>query len=99
MKGSRTANMDLLRIVCMMMVVSMHYFGWGGINGSAANLTPLNFLSSASISVFCRVAVNCFFMLSGFFLTVCEGGELLEKLSKNSLNCGLRFFAIPSLLV
>ncbi len=26
----RNTNIDFLRIVCMMMVVSMHYFGWGG---------------------------------------------------------------------
>lgn len=26
----RNTNIDCLRIVCMMMVVSMHYFGWGG---------------------------------------------------------------------
>lgn len=28
---TRNASMDLLRIVCMMMVVSMHYLGWGGV--------------------------------------------------------------------
>ena len=26
----RNTSMDLLRIICMMMVVSMHYLGWGG---------------------------------------------------------------------
>lgn len=26
----RNACMDLLRIICLMMVVSMRYLGWGG---------------------------------------------------------------------
>lgn len=26
----RKPNIDLLRLVCMLMVVSLHYFGWGG---------------------------------------------------------------------
>lgn len=26
----RKSNIDLLRFVCMLMVVSLHYFGWGG---------------------------------------------------------------------
>ena len=30
MNNKRSANLDLLRIICMMMVVSMHYFAWGG---------------------------------------------------------------------
>lgn len=28
----RKSNIDLLRFVCMLMVVSLHYFGWGGGN-------------------------------------------------------------------
>lgn len=26
----RNQGIDYLRLTCMMMVVSMHYFGWGG---------------------------------------------------------------------
>lgn len=28
----RNQGIDYLRLTCMMMVVSMHYFGWGGSN-------------------------------------------------------------------
>lgn len=28
----RKSNIDLLRFVCMLMIVSLHYFGWGGGN-------------------------------------------------------------------
>ena len=39
----------------------------GGVN-RADNQTIINYLSSNAICVFCRVAVDSFFMLSGFFL-------------------------------
>lgn len=63
----RNANIDCLRIVCMMMVVSMHYFGWGGVN-DLPETSQLNFILASGIGVFCRVAVNCFYMISGYFI-------------------------------
>ena len=63
----RKSNIDLLRFVCMLMVVSLHYFGWGGIN-NAENTSQINYLISNGLSVFCRVAVNCFYMISGYFI-------------------------------
>lgn len=43
----RNTSMDLLRIICMMMVVSMHYLEWG-----ASNAATINFLAASSLSVF-----------------------------------------------
>ena len=63
----RESNIDLLRFVCMLMVVSLHYFGWGGVT-NATETSKFNYLISCGLSVFCRVAVNCFYMISGFFI-------------------------------
>ena len=30
MERKRESNIDFLRFICMLMVVSLHYFGWGG---------------------------------------------------------------------
>lgn len=39
----------------------------GGVN-SAEETSKINYLISCVLSVFCRVAVNCFYMISGFFI-------------------------------
>ena len=75
----RNASMDLLRIICMMMVVSMHYFGWGGEIG-ASNATTINFMVASGLSVFSRVSVDCFFMLSGFFISTLKEEAIFGKL-------------------
>lgn len=66
-EGKRESNIDLLRFICMLMVVSLHYFGWGGVT-NAEETSKINYLISCGLSVFCRVAVNCFYMISGFFI-------------------------------
>lgn len=35
---------------------------------SAEETSKINYLISCGLSVFCRVAVNCFYMISGFFI-------------------------------
>lgn len=37
----RKSNIDLLRFVCMLMVVSLHYFGWRVTN--SANTSKINY--------------------------------------------------------
>ena len=59
--------MDCLRLVSMLMVVSMHYFGWGGVN-SSPDTSKNNFILASVISVFCHVSVNCFYMLTEYFI-------------------------------
>lgn len=45
-------------------VSSLFWMGGGG----AANTTKLNYVIACGLSVFCRVAVNCFYMISGSFI-------------------------------
>lgn len=62
----RSSNFELLRIICMVMVVTLHTIGHGGgfkntdINSN--NFVILHFLQSLSI-----IAVNCYVLISGFF--------------------------------
>ncbi|MDO5157141.1 MAG: acyltransferase [Eubacteriales bacterium] len=67
MKRERDLNMDLMRFVCMFMVISLHYFGEGGGTASP-DASSFNVLFGSLIVVFCRGAVNCFFMNTGYFL-------------------------------
>lgn len=77
----RKSNIDLLRFVCMLMVVSLHYFGWGGVTNSA-NTSKINYLLSCGLSVFCRVAVNCFYMISGYFIIDAQGDITAKRILK-----------------
>ncbi len=66
-KKERYNNLDLLRMLSMYFVVCLHYVGWGGIAG-ADGVGLINLGFSGGLAVACNVAVNCFYMISGFFI-------------------------------
>lgn len=70
MKGNkRQANFELLRIVAMLMIISLHYLVKGGVVLSApfaAKENPVGVLAGL-IEAFCIVAVNCYVLISGYF--------------------------------
>lgn len=75
----RMANLDMLRCVAMMMVVTLHYLGKGGL---LADLT-MEGLGAAHVAAwllecFCIVAVNVYMLISGYFL--CTSSFKLSRL-------------------
>lgn len=62
----RESNFELLRVICMIMIVTLHTLGHGGgldnIQVSSTNFFIAHLLKSLSI-----VAVNCYVLISGFF--------------------------------
>ncbi|MCH1940965.1 acyltransferase family protein [Holdemania massiliensis] len=80
----RESNLDLMRLICMGMVVTLHYFGESGIL-SAKNLTSLNMLFAGVMVVVCRCAVNCFYMNSGYFFHVEEEKISIKKSLKSTI--------------
>ena len=67
LKVKRHLNIDLLRIVAMLMVVTLHFIGKGGLLDAVQTLSPQYFvvLFFQGISI---VAVNCYVLISGYFL-------------------------------
>lgn len=64
--NQRNVGLDLLRLLAMFMVVLLHVNNWGGL---LKNTTfQINFLSIYFFESFSIVAVNCFILISGFFL-------------------------------
>lgn len=65
-KSIRQSNFELLRIVCMMMIVILHTLGHGGayteIKVESSNMIVVHIMESLSI-----VAVNCYILISGYF--------------------------------
>ena len=65
---ARQANIELLRIVAMLMVVMLHYLTKGEATVSMVeNLGPLNMILWF-IKALCVVAVNVYVLISGYFL-------------------------------
>lgn len=68
--SKRQANFELLRIVAMLMIISLHYLVKGGV------AAPFPFIVKEDpigvfawlIEAFCIVAVNCYVLISGYFL-------------------------------
>lgn len=68
--SKRQANFELLRIVAMLMIISLHYLVKGWV------ATPFPFTAKDDpvgafawlIEAFCIVAVNCYVLISGYFL-------------------------------
>lgn len=66
----RQANFELLRIAAMLMIISLHYLVKGGLVLPApfgASSNPAGVLAWL-IEAFCIVAVNCYVLISGYFL-------------------------------
>lgn len=68
--SKRQANFELLRILAMLMIISLHYLVKGGIAVPfpfSARENPVGVLAWL-VEAFCIVAVNCYVLLSGYFL-------------------------------
>lgn len=90
MTSKRQENFELLRIVAMLMIITMHYLGKGNVIVSyIENDTPVNYFGWL-IESFCIVAVNCYVLLSGYFLVESEWrlGRIV------SLLCQILFYSL-----
>ena len=71
-KSKRLANVELLRVVAMLMVVMLHYLGKGEllpVKNLHMNLTGYLAWILESLSI---VAVNVYVLISGYFLVESE---------------------------
>ncbi|HKM34574.1 MAG TPA: acyltransferase [Lachnospiraceae bacterium] len=68
-RNARMANMELLRIISMMLVIVLHFLGKGiGIsNAASSEMTAYGYVSWL-IEAFAIVAVNVYMLISGYFL-------------------------------
>lgn len=92
MAVKRQANFELLRIVAMLMIISLHYLVKGGAAVPfpfAAKENPVGVLAWL-IEAFCIVAVNCYVLLSGYFLK--EAGWKPGRVC--SLLCQVLFYSL-----
>ncbi len=67
-KKTREINFELLRIVSMIMIVALHYWGKSGFLDSADRET-LGFYFAWAIRSFFFCAVNCYVLITGYFMS------------------------------
>lgn len=65
---TRQANIELLRIVAMLMVVVLHYLIKGGATPSLAEDTGILNLMTWYLKAMCIVTINVYVLISGYFL-------------------------------
>lgn len=88
-RTKRQANYELLRIIAMFMVVTLHYMNHTGmllVQGSEASAVKV---CGTLIESFSIVAVNVYVLISGYFLT--EAGFKLKRIVV--LLCQILFYA------
>jgi surface polysaccharide O-acyltransferase-like enzyme len=68
----RIANFEILRTVAMLMIVTMHVFIDSGVMGSSiknsSGMAVANYAISELINTVIYVGVNCFILITGYFL-------------------------------
>ena len=71
MVNKRQTNIELLRIVAMLMIITLHFLGHGDVMGSFGEPSVAHAICEI-IKGICMVAVNCFILISGYFLINAE---------------------------
>ena len=66
---TRQSNMELLRVVAMLMIITLHYLDKGKVLPEFAAMSTTNHYIAWLLEAFCFVAVNIYVLISGYFLT------------------------------
>lgn len=76
---TRNVYMDILKIISMFMVILLHATNFG-IQDIKIEIGTINYFIVWNIRIFSMVAVNCFVLISGYFL--CQKKENKENILK-----------------
>ncbi|HHZ06671.1 MAG TPA: acyltransferase [Clostridiales bacterium] len=66
-RGQRQANLELIRIISMVMIICLHAFLHGGLSDAIPEFSMKYYFSEVVLSV-AQIAVNCYVLISGYFL-------------------------------
>ncbi len=89
-KSKRQPSIEVLRSLAMLMVITMHYLDKGKVNISLAETQTVWSILGWLLHSFCIVAVNCYVLISGYFLI--ESKFKWQKLVE--LICQVLFYSI-----
>ena len=63
---NRNRSLDLLRAISMFLVLTAHFFGWGGAV-NVLGLSEINYFAVMPIYFFAQIGNTLFFLLTGYF--------------------------------
>lgn len=67
-KTNRNSNIELLRVIIMLMIITLHYLYNGGVLDKLS-FGDNNYILTWIIESFCYVSVNCYVLISGYYLS------------------------------
>lgn len=83
-KAPRSSNLELYRIVCMLMIVAHHYVVNSGVKAAdgalMADPTSMNSIFFLLFGAWGKTGINCFLMITGYFM--CTSRITLRKFVK-----------------
>lgn len=83
-KEPRSSNLELYRIICMIMIVAHHYVVCSGLTGAdspmASNPNNVNSISLRLFGMWGKTGINCFLMITGYFM--CTSKITIRKFLK-----------------
>lgn len=68
MKAARDSNIELLRIVSMLMTLTLHYLIFGNVLSRSA-FGSAAYYGNWTLEAICLISVDCYMLISGFFLS------------------------------
>lgn len=71
MSGERETNIELLRVISMAMVITLHCLGHGGVL-DLYSFGEAGYILFYLFRGFCFAAVNCFILITGYFMISAE---------------------------
>lgn len=84
MKQPRSSNLELYRIICMIMIVAHHYMINSGLTGEGGVLlsdyTSGNSIFMSLFGAWGKTGINCFLMITGYFM--CTSKITMRKFVK-----------------
>lgn len=81
----------------MILVITGHYFGHGGLT-QATVVLPLNANVAKVLTILSVVAVDCFFLITGYFIRPSEGQIDYNKTINKALQLWLKVFLYGTLI-
>ena len=83
-KSPRSSNLELLRIVCMLMIIAHHYVVHSGLRDPNGPITlypdSISSLFLVTFAAWGKTAINCFLMITGYFM--CKSQITIRKFLK-----------------
>lgn len=64
----RQSNMELLRVIAMLMIITLHYLDKGNVLVEFGQMQSLNHYMAWIVEALCYVSVNIYVLISGYFL-------------------------------